>query len=204
MAVLVFRERFGGAGRLIKRGETALTKPEIDSYFNDVYSATFKAVSRYVASHASRFQDSEDIIQNVYTRFYKRISEKGFGDIESPEAFVINIAKFECRTFLSSFIKRREKVRNLSDFSEEESAALDAELSRNVPLLEDVMNNKILAKQIFDDIIKNDETVGKIFYLHFVCDMKLEEVAKRLDLNLSTVKTKLYRTIERQKKKFDL
>ncbi len=200
----MFRKHFVSAGRLIKRGETALTKSEIDSYFNDVYSATFKAVSRYVASHASRFQDSEDIIQNVYTRFYKRITEKGFGDIESPEAFVINIAKFECRTFLSSFIKRREKVRNLSDFSEEESAALDAELSRNVPLLEDVMNNKILAKQIFDDIIKNDETVGKIFYLHFVCDMKLEEVAKRLDLNLSTVKTKLYRTIERQKKKFDM
>lgn len=181
-----------------------MAKPETDSYFNDVYSATFNAVSRYVARHASRFQDSEDIIQNVYTRFYKRITEKGFADIESPEAFVINIAKFECRTFLSTFIKRREKVRNLSDFSEEESAALDAELSRNVPLLEDVMNNKILAKQIFDDIVKNDETVGKIFYLHFVCDMKLEEVAKRLDLNLSTVKTKLYRTIERQKKKFDL
>ena len=179
------------------------SKQKIDSYFNDVYASTFNAVSRYVASHASRFQDSEDIIQNVYTRFYKRISEKGFADIESPEAFVVNIAKFECRTFLSSFIKRRDKVRNLSDFSEEESAALDAELSKNVPLLEDVMNNKILAKQIFDDIMKNDETVGQIFYLHFVCDMKLEEVAKRLDLNVSTVKTKLYRTIERQKKKFD-
>ena len=195
-------------GTAVKRGETALSKPEekleIDSYFNDVYAATFNAVSRYVASHASRFQDSEDIIQNVYTRFYKRITEKGFADIESPEAFVVNIAKFECRTFLSGFIKRRDKVRNLSDFSEEESAALDAELSRDVPLLEDVMTNKILAKQIFDDIVKNDEVVGKIFYLHFVCDMKLEEVAKRLDLNVSTVKTKLYRTIERQKKKFDI
>ncbi|MGN0682197.1 MAG: RNA polymerase sigma factor [Oscillospiraceae bacterium] len=179
-------------------------KPEIDLYFNDAYVRTFNAVSRYVASHASRFQDSEDIIQNVYTRFYKRICEKGYADIESAEAFLINIAKFECRTFLAGFVKRREKVRNLSDFSEEESAALDAELSRDVPLLEEVMANKILAKQIFDDIMKNDETVGEIFYLHFVCDMKLDEVAKALGLNVSTVKTKLYRTIERQKKKFDL
>ncbi|MGN1110033.1 MAG: RNA polymerase sigma factor [Oscillospiraceae bacterium] len=179
-------------------------KPDIDLYFNDAYVRTFNAVSRYVASHASRFQDSEDIIQNVYTRFYKRICEKGYADIESAEAFLINIAKFECRTFLAGFVKRREKVRNLSDFSEEESAALDAELSRDVPLLEEVMANKILAKQIFDDIMKNDETVGEIFYLHFVCDMKLDEVAKALGLNVSTVKTKLYRTIERQKKKFDL
>ena len=99
-------------------------KPDIDLYFNDAYVRTFNAVSRYVASHASRFQDSEDIIQNVYTRFYKRICEKGYADIESAEAFLINIAKFECRTFLAGFVKRREKVRNLSDFSEEESAAL--------------------------------------------------------------------------------
>ena len=179
-------------------------KPEIDLYFNDAYVRTFNAVSRYVATHASRFQDSEDIIQNVYARFYKRINEKGYEDIESAEAFLINIAKFECRTFLSGFIKRKEKVRNLSDFSEEESASLEAELSRDEPLLEEVMENKILAKQIFDDIINSDETAGKIFYLHFVCDMKLEDVAKKLGLNVSTVKTKMYRTIERQRKKFGL
>ncbi len=178
--------------------------PDIDLYFNSAYEQTFSAVSRYVASHASRFQDAEDIIQNVYTRFYKRISDKGYEDIESAEAFLINIAKFECRTFLSGFIKHREKVKTMSDFSEEESAALDAELSRDEPLLEEIMSNKILAKQIFDDIVKNDETVGRIFYLHFVCDMKLDEIAKKLGLNISTVKNKLYRTIERQKKKFDI
>lgn len=178
--------------------------PEVDLYFNSAYEQTFSAVSRYVASHASRFQDAEDIIQNVYTRFYKRISDKGYEDIESAEAFLINIAKFECRTFLSGFIKRREKVKTMSDFSEEESAALDAELSHDEPLLEEIMSNKILAKQIFDDIVKNDEAVGRIFYLHFVCDMKLDEIAKKLGLNISTVKNKLYRTIERQKKKFDI
>ncbi len=148
----------------MKRGETSLGSPETDLYFNNAYEQTFSAVSRYVASHASRFQDAEDIIQNVYTRFYKRICDKGFDDIESAEAFLINIAKFECRTFLSGFIKRREKVKNMSDFSEEESAALDAELSRDEPLLEDIMTNKILAKQIFEDIIKNDDIVIKKAY----------------------------------------
>lgn len=93
---------------------------------------------------------------------------------------------------------------NMSGFSEEESAALEAEMSRDQQSLEDVMSDKILAKQIFDDIIKSDETAGKIFYLHFACDMKLDEVARQLGLKLSTVKTKLYRTIERQKKKFGL
>jgi len=188
----------------VKRGETPLDKNEIDLYFNSSYAQTLTTVSRFVLSHASRFQDAEDIIQNIYARFYKRISEKGYEDIESVEAFLINIAKFECRSFLSGFIKRRERVKNMSDFSEEESAALEAELSRDEPLFDEVIHNKILAKQIFDDIMQKDETVGRIFYLYFVRDMKLDEIAETMDMKLSTVKTKLYRTIERQKKKFDL
>lgn len=178
--------------------------PDIDSYFDTVYAETINSVSRFVVSHAARFQDTEDIIQNVYTRFYKRISEKGYQDIESSEAFLINIAKFECRSFFSGFKKNKDKVMNLSEFDEEQSAAIEAEMSRDQKRLEDVMADKILAKQIFDDITSGDETVGKIFYLHFVCDMKLEDVAERLDMKLSTVKTKLYRTIEKQKKKFGI
>lgn len=188
----------------VKRGETPLDKNEIDLYFNNSYAQTFTTVSRFVLSHASRFQDAEDIIQNIYARFYKRISEKGYEDIESVEAFLINIAKFECRSFLSGFIKRRERVKNMSDFSEEETAALEAELARDEPVFDEAIHNKILAKEIFDDIMQKDETVGRIFYLYFVCDMKLEEIAETMDMKLSTVKTKLYRTIERQRKKFKL
>ena len=155
-------------------------------------------------SHAARFQDTEDIVQNIYTRFYKRISEKGYRDIESTEAFLINIAKFECRSVFAGFKRRKERDVILSDIDEEQTAAIEAEMSRDQKLLEDIMTDKILAKQIFDDIMSGDETVGRIFYLHFVCDMKLEEVANQLDLKLSTVKTKLYRTIEKQKKKFGI
>ena len=104
----------------------------------------------------------------------------------------------------SGFMRRKERDVILSEIDEEQSVAFEAEMSRDQKLLEDVMADKILAKQIFDDIMSGDETVGKIFYLHFVCDMKLEEVANRLDMRLSTVKTKLYRTIEKQKKKFGI
>lgn len=178
--------------------------PDLDSYFDAVYAETVGAVSRFVVSHAARFQDTEDIIQNIYTRFYKRISEKGYKDIESAEAFLINIAKFECRSVFAGFKRRKDRDVILSEMDEEQSAAIEAEMSRDQKLLEDVMSDKILAKQIFDDIMSGDEMTGRIFYLHFVCDMKLDEVADRLDLKLSTVKTKLYRTIEKQKKKFGI
>ncbi len=175
----------------------------LDSYFNTVYSETFSSVSRFVVSKCGSIQESEDIIQNVYTRFYQRIAKKGYDDIKSAEAFVINIAKFECKNYFS-FIKKHSNSTSFSDFSEEQMVAVEAEMSKDQKNLEDVLCNSLVAKQIFDDIAKDDPVVGKIFYLHFVCDMKLDEIANALDLNLSTVKNKLYRTIERQKKKFNI
>lgn len=175
----------------------------LDAYFNQVYSETFSSVSRYVVSKCGSIQESEDILQNVYARFYQRISKKGYEDIESAEAFVINIAKFECKNYFS-FIKKHSASSSFSDFTEEQMVAVEAEMSREQKSLEDVLCNSLTAKQIFEDIAKDDPIIGKIFYLHFVCDMKLDEVAKSLELNLSTVKNKLYRTIERQKKKFNI
>ena len=175
----------------------------LDAYFNSVYKETFSSVSRYVVSKCGSIQESEDIIQNIYARFYKRIAKKGCADIENAEAFVINIAKFECKNYFA-FIKKHSSATSFADYSEEQMVAIEAEMSREQKNLEDVLCNELVAKQIFDDIAKDDPVIGKIFYLHFVCDMKLDEVARSLGMNLSTVKNKLYRTIERQKKKFNL
>ncbi len=175
----------------------------LDAYFNKVYGETFRAVSRFVVSKCGSIQDSEDIVQNVYTRFYQRIAKKGYDDIESAEAFLINIAKFECRNYFGS-IRKNSVATSFSEYTEEQMVEIEAEMSREQKALEDVIGNEVLAKQIFDDIARDDPVIGRIFYLHFVCDMKLEEIAGELDLTLSSVKNKLYRTIERQKKKFDL
>lgn len=173
-----------------------------ETYFNKVYDATINALTRFVVSKCGVL-DAEDVLQNVYARFFTRISKKGFSDIENPEAFLVNIAKFECKTYYGNR-KKHSVIDSFSDFSEEKMVSIEREMSLSQKNLEDVLCNEMLARQIFEDIAEADEVTGNIFYLHFVCDMKLDEVAKALDLNLSTVKNRLYRTIERQKKKFDL
>lgn len=174
-----------------------------EEYFNKVYDATFNAVSRYVVSKCGSIEDAKDIIQNIYARFFTRITRKGYEDIESPEAFLINIAKFECKTFYSDK-KKESDTYSFSDYSDEEMVAIEARMSKHQPELEDVISDKLLAKQIFDDIMNTDKVTGRIFYLYFVCDMKLDQIAAEMELPLSTVKNKLYRTIERQRKKFKL
>lgn len=180
-----------------------LSSDTLEAYFNQVYSETFRAVSRFVVSKCGSVQESEDIVQNIYTRFYQRIAKKGYEDIDNAEAFVINIAKFECKSYYGN-VKKRSISANFSDYTEEQMVEIEAQMSKEQPVLEETLGNSILAKQIFEDIANDDPVIGRIFYLHFVCDMKLDEVARTLDMNLSTVKNKLYRTIEKQKKKFDL
>ena len=175
----------------------------LESYFNKVYSETFRSVSRFVVSKCQSVQESEDIIQNIYARFFQRIAKKGYDDIDNAEAFVINIAKFECKTFYGN-VKKHSVKTNFSDMSDEQMYEIESEMAKEQRSLEDIMCNEMLARQIFDDIAKDDPVIGKIFYLHFVCDMKLDDVARELGLGLSSVKNKLYRTIERQKKKFNI
>ncbi|MCL2036437.1 MAG: RNA polymerase sigma factor [Oscillospiraceae bacterium] len=176
---------------------------QLDYYFNRIYSETVAPVSRFVTSKCANILDVEDILQNIYARFFRRITKKGHEDIDCPEAFLINLAKFECKNYFNG-LKKHSSVTSFTDFSDEQMHEIEAEMSRNSGQLEEVLCNEMLARQIFEDIANHDALTGKIFYLHFVCDRKLDEIAKDLSLNLSTVKNKLYRMIERQKKRFGI
>ncbi len=172
-----------------------------DTYFNSVYDETISSLTRFVISKCGNILDAEDILQNIYARFYQRIIKKGYSDIESAEAFLISIAKFECKSYYTG-LKKRSVTDSFSDYSDEQIIMIENEMSKTQKNLEDVLCDEMLAREIFEDIANTDELTGKIFYLYFVCDMKLNEISEELGMNLSAVKNKLYRTIERQKKKF--
>lgn len=178
-------------------------KAELDRFFSNVYDETFKKMSRYIVSKCGNVLDAEDILQNVYARFYQRILKNGYDDIGSAEAFLVQIAKFEIKTYFAGK-KKNSGVDNFADYSDEQMSVIEGEMSKEQENLEDVLCNQLLAQQILKDIADSDEVTGKIFYMYFVLNMKLEDVAIELELNLSTVKNKLYRTIDKQKKKFNL
>lgn len=189
------------AGTLAVPSETACK-----AYFNEVYARTFKSVSRYVVSKCKSLNNGEDILQDTYARFYKYISNNGWSNIQNEEAFLVHIAKFECKTYFAGVIKEKE-VSSFSDYSEEQMVEIEREMSlsdKTSSGLEDVLCNSILAKEIYSYIIETDPDIGRIFYLHFAQGLKLDEVAEELGATLSYVKNKVYRTIDRIKKKFDV
>ena len=111
------------------------------------------------------------------TRPALKIEEIFEYDIDSAEAFVINIAKFECRNYFGA-VKKHSVSTSFSEYTEEQMVEIEKEMSKEQKNLEDVLCNEILAKQIFDDIARDDPVIGRIFYLHFVC----ERQKKKYDL----------------------
>ncbi len=57
-------------------------------------------------------------------------------------------------------------------------------------------------ESIWKYIKTEDKNIAKIFYMHFILDMTLKEIAEQLEQNESTVKSNLYRTMKKLKKNF--
>ena len=68
--------------------------------------------------------------------------------------------------------------------------------------MEEEFITKENVKEIWEYVNKKDVLIAKIFYLYYVCDLKIYEIAEELNLTESTVKHKLYRTLDELKSKY--
>ena len=66
--------------------------------------------------------------------------------------------------------------------------------------LEDNFITQENAKDVWNYIKNKDIITAKIFYLYYILGYKLEEIAIEMNLNLSNVKTRIYRTLKEIKK----
>jgi RNA polymerase sigma-70 factor (ECF subfamily) len=176
-----------------------------EDYFNRVYDETHTDIVRAVTAKCNGIPDLDDIVQRIYIRFYKYIIKKGWADIENPKAFLINLLKYEVGGVFDERKKNKEfQPEYIPENDDPRYAALDAAIAKDQPLLDVMVENTLFAKQVYDDIVTNDPVTGKIFYLYFAEDMKLADIAELLEMNQSSVKTKLYRELERQQDKLGL
>ncbi len=63
------------------------------------------------------------------------------------------------------------------------------------PVIDERLETEELLRKIRKHLKTKAELVRKIFYLHYDLELTLQEVADQLDLPLSTVKSRLYRTL---------
>ena len=166
--------------------------------FDDIYRRNQAAVLRFITAKCLSISDIDDIYQDTFLNVYRSLcnTEK---PIENEEAWVISIAKKSISRYYGLLAKLRGRM------SDSLSRLPDKKLLEEIPAEVDVemlVADRSLCDDIFDTVSSMPPDVQRIVYMYFILDMTPGEIARELKLHESTVKNRLYRTLDRIRRSY--
>lgn len=177
------RETFLTAEPSIRvKGVRRMNEMEVREHFEKIYNNTYDNIYRFLIIKADKRETAEDILQNVYLAFYRKMltGER----VLAPERYLMRMAKHQ----LADYYSERRKCESLDSGTE----IIDEKA------LEQLQNDDSYTYEEIMQHIKNiDELTYKIFLLHFGYDFTIGKTAKMLGLGESTVKSKMYRALKK-------
>ncbi|ASW44112.1 MAG: sigma-70 family RNA polymerase sigma factor [Clostridiales bacterium] len=141
-----------------------------DKEFIQVYNSYFETVYRVCFMYLKNIQDTEDAVQSTFIKF---LQYKGtFKNQEHIKAWLIVTASNNCKNFLKHWWRKNINIDSLQEkfitFNEEN-------------------------KYIFEKIMNLPQKYKLIIYLYYYEGYKLKEIAEKLKMNDSTVRSYLRR-----------
>ncbi len=158
--------------------------------FEQIYNKTYKNVLKYIISHCNKLDDVNDIIQDTYTEFYKKLKKNKNFILENEQSFIIGISKNVLKRY---YRFKYQDIKNIVDIENEK-----IEIESNVDIELQFITKENVNK-VWEMIKRKDIRIVKIFYLHYGLDIKIIDIAKELNLSESAVKNYIYRTIKELK-----
>lgn len=160
--------------------------------FENIYQRTYDNTLKFIVIKCNNIDDINDIIQDTYIELYHKLQRKNI-DVENEKNYIVGIAK--------NIIKRHyRKVKNENNeisINEYENMEVSDDIN-----IEDNFITQENAKDVWNYIENKDIITTKVFYLYYILDYKIEEIAEEMNLNLSNVKSRIYRNIKEMKKIF--
>ncbi len=160
--------------------------------FENIYQRTYDNTLKFIVIKCNNIDDINDIIQDTYIELYHKLQRKNI-DVENEKNYIVGIAK--------NIIKRHyRKVKNESNeisINEYENMEVSDDID-----IEDNFITQENAKDVWNYIENKDIITTKVFYLYYILGYKIEEIAEEMNLNLSNVKSRIYRNIKEMKKIF--
>ena len=160
--------------------------------FEFLYNNTYKNVLKYTICHCRNLDDVNDIVQDIYTELYQKTVNKKHINLDNAESYIIGIAKNKIKKKYSlakmNYIESENE--NLSQYSDN-----DIDIEKDLITKDNVM-------QVWNYLKNKSELTAKIFYLYYVIDVPIKEIAEELKLTESNVKNHLYRTQKDLKGRF--
>lgn len=142
--------------------------------FTEIYNRTSVSIYNYCFHILANPQDANDATQETFVKFYQ---QKEFHHTFYLKGYLFKVARNECLRILRKSIE-------LEPINEEDFGSLELNLE-----------TKELSQIINHAIERLPFSLREVFILKFVQGMDYEEIAKITMLNISTIRTKVYRAI---------
>lgn len=159
--------------------------------FEEIYNKTYDRTLKYILCKCSKINDVNDLIQETYIEFYKILDKKDSIELDNPENFIIGIAAKRIKKYYTFWHKMKERVSYYS--KNDDKAVLEIPSNENIEL-ETI--EKLNAEAVWNFVKQKGNEVEKVFYLYYYFGLKINEIAKHLEVSESKVKNILYRTIK--------
>lgn len=166
---------------------------EQNERFNRIYEETRSDLLRYLWVRTNAAPDAEDLFQEVYRKFYIRLSRSVL-PILDPKRYLFTIAKKELSRYYLHRAKRTEAEQPMETLS-------------NVPSEDAPIDERLLTEERKDAIWRllqsEPELNRRIFVLFYACDRSQKEIGEALGLDETAVRQRLYRTRQRIRQKLE-
>lgn len=152
--------------------------------FNEVYRRTYAKLSRVVLTVVSTPEDAEDVLQDVYTKVWKR-AEVFDGRIASPISWMVTIARNSAidlvRSRRMNTVELDEQIQ-IADTSREDA-------------LDELLNDRARPR-VINALRQLPPLKQELLSLAYIRGESRKQLAKRFGLPVGTVKTWLRRTLQ--------
>lgn len=174
-----------------------MKETNIEELLTKIYNSTYDDVLRYVTSKCRNYDDIGDLLQNTYLSFYRALKSKR--DIKDPKKYLITIARNEIYKHYGILKIAYNYIPIFSANDEESFNKFQEDLKT-----ESNYDEGILCKEIWNYLKQGDMLTFKIFLLYFKNDLKIKDIGIALNISESTVKNRLYRTLNKINNEFNI
>lgn len=169
---------------------TRTRPPRIESDAGDLMAVVRRFQSpllRYVGHLLGRVDgDTEDLVQEAFIRLHRQVQSQGTDSILNLQTWLFRVA----HNLAVDLIRKRERQRPKQEAHQASVAAVAAQAADEVDALEEVLRQE--ARQAALRELKNlDEPIRQVVLLKIIQGMSLRQVAKVVDVSLSTVNYRL-------------
>lgn len=171
--------------------------------FNRIYDNTKRKVLIRITSKCKNPEDISDIFQDTYYELFSVLSKRGVNYIENEEAFIIRLANQKIYKYYT-ILEKLKAVILFTDVNKDNEVYEIQNMESSDIHIEDIIIRDELVEEINLYLRGKPMDVRKIFYLYYSLELTISEIAAELEMTESNVKNKLYRTLCKLRKRFNL